>query len=377
MSNLLNDFVNNLTEVLNLLSIYMVIGIIISGLLSALISKEWISYHLKNDKFLSIFKAVMFGIPLPLCSCGVLPMAMTLKKMGASRASVVSFLVATPMTGVDAILVNSIVFGTLFTIYTVGIAFFSALIVGLLVMFLLKENKRFSLTPPNSQTPSRNEISFLASKSFGELYRNFLGACHRNIRDLTKPMVGGVILAAIIMVIVPDNNSVAHSEFLLMDYLIVLAIGIPIYVCSVSVIPVAVSLYAIGFSSGAVMAFVLIAPVISVINISVLLSFLKRAEVAILITVVSVITITVGLIIDTQYPMTLNINFDNQHETGWIRIVASIILSTLFMIYLFRWIKEKFFTAKNEPESCCSSSTPEPPKNDCCSSTPPQRRTPK
>ena len=83
---------------------YLLLGLGMAGMLNFLFSKEWILKHIGTNNFSSVFKAVMVGIPLPLCSCSVIPTAVTLSQKGASRAAVVGFLISTPQTGVDSII---------------------------------------------------------------------------------------------------------------------------------------------------------------------------------------------------------------------------------------------------------------------------------
>ncbi len=99
----LQNFIYALANILNEMSPYILLGFLIAGLLHVFVSPEAMSRHLSGRGWKPVFKAALFGIPLPLCSCGVLPTAVALRRQGASRGAATSFLIATPQTGVDSI----------------------------------------------------------------------------------------------------------------------------------------------------------------------------------------------------------------------------------------------------------------------------------
>ena len=96
---LVYSFVN----ILNEMSPYILLGFVIAGLLHVFVKPATMARHLSGNSWKPVLKAAAFGIPLPLCSCGVLPTAVSLRRQGASKAASTSFLIATPQTGVDSI----------------------------------------------------------------------------------------------------------------------------------------------------------------------------------------------------------------------------------------------------------------------------------
>jgi len=108
---------------------YLLLGMFIAGVLHAFLGEHFVGRHLGGG-FKSILKATLFGIPLPLCSCGVIPVAASLKKEGASKSAVLSFLVSTPTTGVDSILATYSLMGPLFALFRPLAAFVTGITIG-------------------------------------------------------------------------------------------------------------------------------------------------------------------------------------------------------------------------------------------------------
>ena len=96
-------FFNEIWSLLLMMAPYLLIGMFVSGLISIFINKDLVFKHIGSKTFTSIFKSTIFGVPMPLCSCGVIPVAATLKESGASKWATIAFLVSTPQTGFDSI----------------------------------------------------------------------------------------------------------------------------------------------------------------------------------------------------------------------------------------------------------------------------------
>ena len=141
---------NNFLVLLDAMSIYILIGLLIAGFLKQIIPDDFVVKHLGKGSISSVLKATLFGIPLPVCSCSVVPLAQSLRKEGASKGAVQSFLISSPITGVDSILATFSFFGLFFTIFRVITSLIIAIIVGLIQNFiekddsLLKEDSSFS-----------------------------------------------------------------------------------------------------------------------------------------------------------------------------------------------------------------------------------------
>ncbi len=131
------DFWNTIGE----MSPYLLFGFLVAGILSVLVSQRVVERHLGGKGIWPLVKASLFGVPLPLCSCGVIPVSMSLHKHGASRAATISFLLSTPQTGADSILVTLSLLGPLFAVFRPLAAFVTGIIGGILANAFDKTRK--------------------------------------------------------------------------------------------------------------------------------------------------------------------------------------------------------------------------------------------
>ena len=345
MSSLAVQYLTALYDLTELLAPYLLLGIFLSAFIKTYIRKEWILSHLKSNRFVSVLKACLIGIPLPICSCGVMPIAHMLSKMGSSRASILSFLISTPMSGVDAIVVYSAVFGGAFAAISVGTAFVSALLAGGIAYLLQKQLSEPSITNTHFGTEAMplfgSPSSLLSSLSQNAqpkatyLSSSFVQGAKESIDDLVKPLFFGVLLAGAIEVFF--GSFITVTEYYWLNFLLIPIIAVPMYVCSISVIPVALSLYAIGFSEGMVFSFILIAPCVSLINLSLLVSFLSKKELFVLLGSVIFVAMGMGALIDIGFGVDVMLSLTHAEHTnasssfvGTLEMICAIILVVLF-----------------------------------------------
>jgi len=133
------SFFNSLLELSNAMAPYILFGLVFAGILHEIVPTSIVTKHLGKDNISSVLKATLFGIPLPVCSCGVIPLASSIKKSGASNGSVLSFLISTPITGIDSILATYGVFGWIFTIYRVITSMIIAIVAGIFTNIFAKD----------------------------------------------------------------------------------------------------------------------------------------------------------------------------------------------------------------------------------------------
>ena len=107
---------------------FLLLGFLLAGLLSLFISKELIKKHLSNKSKYAVIKSVILGIPLPVCSCGVIPLAASIREKGASKGSTASFVTSTPQTGIDSIIITYDMIGMTFALIRVFVAFISGIV---------------------------------------------------------------------------------------------------------------------------------------------------------------------------------------------------------------------------------------------------------
>lgn len=276
------------------MSPYLLLGFLVAGILHAFVPQQIYTQHLAKNNFRSVLMAALFGIPLPLCSCGVIPTAMSLRKSGASRGATVAFLISTPQTGVDSILATWSLMGGPFALLRPIIAFITSLFGGILVNIFAKEE-------PNDVI---DEVRKKDSK------KSFTQRCLMALRygyvemmqDIGKWLVFGLLIAGIITLLLPDNFFTTFQSYPLLNMLIVLAFSIPMYLCATGSIPIAVALMLKGLSPGAALVLLMAGPATNMAAILVINKVLKRKVLFLYLFAIIAGAIGFGLCIDYLLP---------------------------------------------------------------------------
>jgi uncharacterized protein len=268
------------------ISPYLLFGIFFAGLLHIFLGKGFIYRHLGRGGLLSIVKATLFGIPLPVCSCGVIPLAAGLRKDGAHKSSVLSFLVSTPTTGVDSIAATYSLLGPLFTLFR----FLGSFICGLAVGFFdyIFEGRLEKTVPrPLHKHPA-------AGNTF-RLKRLLLYSFIEIPRDIGKWLIFGTFLGGAIAALIPADLFMNYLSFP-RDFLVAIMLGVPLYVCATGSIPIAVSLIAKGFSPGAGLVFLIVGPATNAITLSFVRTKLGRRSFYIYLISIVTVAAMLGLV---------------------------------------------------------------------------------
>ncbi len=239
------------------ISFYLLIGIFFAGVLDAFIDKDFIIGHLGSGGPRSIIKGTLLGVPLPVCSCGVIPLAASLKKEGAHRSSVLSFLVSTPTTGIDSILATYSLMGPLFAIFRPLGAIISGIVLGILDYFggAKQEKKK----QPEHKHKKVN-FSFKLRRMRGYIFNEIP-------QDIGKWLIIGTLIGGLISAVMPSNFLDQHLPFP-WDFLVIILISVPLYVCATGSIPIAISLISKGFTPGAGLVFLIAGPATNAITLS-------------------------------------------------------------------------------------------------------------
>ncbi len=293
----LQHFLYALLNILNEMSPYILLGFLIAGLLHVFVRPEVMSRHLAGKGWKPVFKAAMFGIPLPLCSCGVLPTAVALRRQGASNGAATSFLIATPQTGVDSIAATYALLGLPFAILR-PIAALTGAFAGGMAVDRVEGDKKATDTP---QTPvnSNPKIHVPLLKKLSEAVRYGLVDM---VGSVGKWLVIGLIIAAIITITVPDTLFLSISEYPLIAMLLMVAVAVPMYICATGSIPIALSLMLKGLSPGVAFVLLMAGPAANFASVMVLRKTLGNRATAIYVASVIVTAIAFGLVIDTLLP---------------------------------------------------------------------------
>ena len=321
---------------------WLLLGFLIAGLLHVFFPQGKINRLLGSSNIKSVLRAALIGIPLPLCSCGVIPTGVSIHKNGASKGAAISFLISTPQTGVDSIMVTYSLLGLPFAVVRPIIALITGIAGGAITNKLepslnIKPFKETSVIPENNGQ---------GRSKFIEVFRY---AFVEFLEDIAKWLVIGLLIAALIAVFVPDDFFASYIHNDLLGMLIILAASIPVYVCATSSVPIAAVLMMKGLSPGAALVFLMAGPATNVATISVIGNSMGRKTLFIyLITLISGALFS-GLFINNVIPREwftstvslLHKGHDHNLLPYWLRLISGILI-TLFIlnIYLRKWIQK-------------------------------------
>ncbi len=308
---------------------YILLGFFIAGLLQVWVDRQTMAKHLSGRGWKPVVKAALFGIPLPLCSCGVLPTAVALRRRGASKGATTSFLIATPQTGVDSIAATYSLLGPAFALLRPVAALVGAAFGGMAVGRYGEEDLADSdIADDITETE--------APKGFG---RKLLAAAKYGFVDMVASVGGwliiGLIVAALITVFVPNDIFVALNRYPLLAMLAVVAVAVPMYVCATGSIPIAMSLMMKGLSPGIAFVMLMAGPAANFASILILSKTQGKKATFIYVLSVVVTAIAFGLMIDYMMPRSWfaieGVDACCHHGVGWFPATCAIVLLALLL----------------------------------------------
>lgn len=283
-------------QLLGRMSPYLLFGFLFAGILRVFLSAEKVVRHLGEGGVGSVIKAALFGIPLPLCSCGVIPTAISLRRQGASKGATLSFLISTPTTGVDSILATYSLLGPLFAIYRVVSSFLAGVFSGLLGNFSLKE------TPEPLDVASTCNLCDVNEPHFHNILEKIKFMFHYAFVELLegigKWLLLGILIGGVITYLIPQEFIENYLGFGWQAMIVMLLVGIPIYVCATGSIPIVAALIFKGMSPGAGMVFLLAGPATNAVTITVLAKELGKKAAALYLISISITSILLGMLLN-------------------------------------------------------------------------------
>ena len=281
-------FFVSLLAVVNAMSPYLLLGFLIAGGLHVYVPKRFYLRYLSCDNKLSVLWAALLGIPLPLCSCGVIPTAVGLKNEGASKGAVASFLIATPQTGIDSILATFSLMGLGFAVVRPVAALVTGLCGGLLVNRFVRDD---AVSVPMGQCA-------LSTEKGSRLWQVLRYAYFDMIQDIGFRLTIGLLIAALIGVSVPDEFFLSFGSQPLLQMLVILVVAVPMYICSTGSIPVAAALIMKGLSPGAALVMLMAGPAVNIASILVVRKSLGSRFTWIYLLTIVVLSILFGLLVN-------------------------------------------------------------------------------
>jgi len=336
---LVTNYIYEFLGLFNEMAFYLLIGFLFAGVLHIYIRKERVGRFLGADNLRSVANASLFGVPLPLCSCGVIPAGLSFYKNGASKGSTVSFLISTPQTGIDSIMVTYSLLGLPFAIIRPIVAFITGLSGGAIANMakVSRPQDELHFTEDKEKSPG----------TFGKMKEAVRYGFVEFLQDISKWLVLGLLIAAALSVIIPDDFFTTYIEYKWLNILIVLVASVPVYVCATGSVPIAAVLLMKGLSPGAALVFLMAGPATNVATIAVLGNILgKKTTLIYLFTIIGG-AILAGLFIDAFLPaswfLSAVTHAGHAHFLPhWLQIGSSILLGILLVNgVILKWIQER------------------------------------
>jgi uncharacterized membrane protein YraQ (UPF0718 family)/copper chaperone CopZ len=345
---------------------WLLLGLIFAGLLKVYFPQKHIDKYLGKSNFKSSLNASLLGVPMPLCSCGVIPTAISFYKNGASKGATNSFLISTPQTGVDSIFATYSMLGWPFALLRPLVAFVTGVLGGVLTNIFIKE-KPVKKTSPfagfkidaatlgkteatcNDDSCGCHELKIKDKRH--SLVKAADYAFIELLQDISKWLIIGFLVAALISVALPDDFFSSFKGLGLLEILVVLAASIPIYICATGSIPIAAVLLMKGVSPGAALVFLMAGPATNVATIAVLGKTMGRKSLIIYLSTITGGAIVFGLLTNWLIPADFILSKmphihgeGHEHEMlpHWLQLASALFL--VFSIaggYLYSIISKK------------------------------------
>ncbi len=339
-SGTLLDVMRAIWEVTAEMAVFLLLGFLVAGLLSVFIDPQWLERHLGGRGLGPVLRASLFGVPLPLCSCGVIPVAASLRSHGASKAATTAFLLSTPQTGVDSIMITFTMLGPLFALFRPVMALLTGILGGSLVQALATENTQgLPMAGPGHEHTSGRVKGFLprlkAALDYGLV--TLPG-------DIGKALLIGVVIAGILAALIPEDFLAQYLGRGPLSIALMMVVGIPLYVCATASVPLAVGFIMIGASPGAALAFLIAGPATNAATITTISRVLGRKTTAIYLFTVAISAFGGGLFLDwlmswvrTALPA-LTMELHQHGHLGWFDHLSAV---ALILIMTRAWISAR------------------------------------
>lgn len=337
-------FIYSLINMLAEMAPYLLFGFLVAGVLYAFVPGKFYRNHLSRPGAWAVIKAALIGVPLPLCSCGVLPTAVSLRRNGASRGASTSFLIATPQTGVDSIAATYSLLGPAFAIIRPVAALVTAFIGGMLV------NREDKACITDCDTEVDTIDAPVSDRFIGKIKDALKYGFVDMIQNIGKWLMIGLVIAAAITVFIPDGFFTFFAEYPLLSMIAVVIVAVPMYVCSTGSIPIALSLMLKGLSPGAAFVLLMAGPAANFASIIIVSKSLGKKASAIYLGTIIMGAIAIGMCIDYLMPrewFTMPIISGESHCNLHVGLFPGI-CSALLIILLINALIKKYTPNKLE-----------------------------
>ena len=330
------DYINAFVSMLNGMSPYLLLGFLIAGLLHAFVPSTIYSRYLAGTGFRPVLTAALFGVPLPLCSCGVLPTAVALRRSGASRAASTSFLIATPQTGVDSIAATYSMMGLPFAILRPVAALVTSLVGGLAVGHWERKGALDDV-----RDDADYEFSELPRGLWNKIVETLKYGFFDMMQSIGRWLLIGLVVATLITVLLPDDFFSTYARWPLLNMFIIVLVAVPMYVCATGSIPIAAALMLKGMTPGCALVLLMAGPAANLASMFVVNNaFGRKATIVYLLSIIGG-AMGFGALVDywpglrEVFVNALPCHVMRHHmSVSWFNTVCSILLLSMIVIAL-------------------------------------------
>lgn len=305
----MREFILAFGRVLAMMAPWLLGGFLLSGIVAVFLPREWVVRVMgKARGWRGILNAVLIGVPLPICSCGVLPLTAGLRKAGAGKGAAAGFLISTPQTGIDSILATYALMGPVFALARPLAAFATGLVGGVAVDLIAEADP-----PPPEEKPhhccccchgkkegAQEEHHHAEAEKKGNLFVLVLKKAYGELLgEIVRPLIVGLLIAAVVTVLVPENffaTAFGGNDWVAMPAMVLL--GFPMYVCSTASIPIAASLVMKGLTPGAAFVFLMVGPAINAASLATVAQLVGRRASAVYALVIALGAVLMGNVIN-------------------------------------------------------------------------------
>lgn len=281
-------------DVMAIMAPYLLLGFFAAGLLGTFVPATFIDTHLGKRGLRQIVKASLAGLVLPLCSCSVIPVAASLRRHGATKGTTVSFLTSEPQIGIDSIAATWGLLGPVFTLFRMVVAFVTGVIVGTAVEFFTPQAEDPAGGCVDRYCPSCNNKQGTLAR-WKQVFTYGFGTLPR---DIGRALLIGIIISGLLGALVPDDFFTRYLSSEWLSMLAVMALGIPLYVCSSGSIPVALAMIGMGLSPGAALVFLITGPATNAATIAMVMQTMGRRTVCIYLVTLAICSLAAGWLLN-------------------------------------------------------------------------------
>lgn len=346
VKNYLVQFCVDFFILLNEMSPYLLLGLLFAGLFKVFLPQRFITKYFRKPNAKSVINATLLGVPMPLCSCGVLPTGISLYKNGASKGATNAFITSTPQTGIDSILVTYAMLGLPMAVIRPLVALVSGVFSGIVTNEITKNESHGK----NMEEQQKVSCAGAPKSFFQKLVEVFRYAFYTFLSDIAKWLIIGMLVAALISVVFPDSFFTEYISGGALGILLILVISMPMYICATASVPIAAVLLSKGISPGAILVFLMAGPATNAASFTLIGKTLgKKSLLAYLTTIVGA-SIGFGLLIDATLPSEwfriIDISQQHDHHGSeflwWFQTLCTLLLTGFILFIYFEKYKQKY-----------------------------------